>query len=630
VRTWIIALLAASLTAGPVSAADPAAPSPAPLPADAPRPAPAAKKKVRKSAPKKKARKAAKAKPSKKAQPTVKKTIEVLPIDDIEPAAQADSQRPEPADAQDIDLSQPDLNVEESPEPAVEKPAPLKAKPAPAAAPPAKPKAPRKEAPAAAAMPPEPPLHIDIQPARSDAPPRRPDEAGLLGEPSETGLSVSQVYAQSFAESLGMKAGDKILRFEGKPLRTAALPAPPDPVSRLSAVVQRGREVLGLRTPLEAPAKAAARDPKKLTALEERVRADHLEEAERHVPDTLKTLKAPSFRIAAGESLWVRFPKGLPRSITGGDVLEGVTSTPMAMDASLDYLAIPQGSKVWAQAVSVKEAGPSATAVRLRVYKIAVAGGHTYPCEARISEVSGAESLLKLSKGGVLVAAPADTDPFLADPDRNYKIRLAKPLTLSENQGFFKAGVGLWFKTSDGAAKGRTFEITHVIEKRAAEAAELKPGDRITAIEGRASDRYSFQEAISLLYGKPGSSVDIRVMRSGASKAETLSLRRGMMFRQGIGLTVRKEGDNVLVKKILPESPSAKARLKEGDLLLRLGDDEAASLTESELRAKLREDLTGSNAATFQTPGQAPRRVPLTRASFATPIEPNLFGEEKK
>ncbi|MBI5868635.1 MAG: hypothetical protein HZB43_10170 [candidate division Zixibacteria bacterium] len=40
-------------------------------------------------------------------------------------------------------------------------------------------------------------------------------------------------------------------------------------------------------------------------------------------------------------------------------------------------------------------------------------------------------------------------------------------------------------------------------------------GDRILAIDGRSVERYSFQQASGLLYGKPGSSVDLRILRSG-------------------------------------------------------------------------------------------------------------------
>ncbi|MBI5243953.1 MAG: PDZ domain-containing protein [Elusimicrobia bacterium] len=492
---------------------------------------------------------------------------------------------------------------------------------------------------------------IDIEPAvpaaedrRSQAEPQEPaaepeqsvqrrafslGDAGLLADASGSGLFVRQVVPQSFADSLGLRPGDTLLFLDEKPARSAAFISA-SPSQRMSAVALRGGEVIGLKTSAAPPEKGSTRSPEELTAWEQRLRTDYIEDAGRQTPELLKSLKKPAFHIPAGETLWIRFPKGIPRTVSEGDIIEGEISTPMAMDSSLDYLSVPQGSRVWAQIVA-SSSKDSTVVVRPHIYKLALGGGHAYPCSALIADVSGDQSLLRVSRGGSIAAAPSDTELYLTDPNRNFQIRFLKPLTIHESADFFKAGVGLWFKTADAVGKGKTFEITHVVDKRSASEAGLKAGDRILAIEGRSVERYSFQQAIGLLYGKPGSSVDLRILRSGNFKGENFSLRRAMIYRTGLGLSVRKEGGSVVVKKVLPDSPAAQARIQEGDILLLLGEADAASLGEAELRAKLREDMTGANAPTFQTPNQKPRKVPLSRESFAAMIEPDIFasGERK-
>ena len=454
-------------------------------------------------------------------------------------------------------------------------------------------------------------------------------QAGLLADSAGAALSVREVFARSFSDSLGLRAGDALLYLNGEPVPSAAFSADASSF-RNSAVVSRSGEIAGAQTSIPPPERSLARDPDHLSALERRLSAEQMEEAGRQVPAFLKALKTPAFSVPAGETLWISFPKGVPRTLSEGDIIEGEVSTPMAMDSSLDYLAVPVRSRVWAQVVAAPSVLGSALALRLHIYKLALAGGHTYPCSASIADISGEQTLLRVSGGGSLVAAPSATDIYVAEPARNFQIRFLQPLTIHESRDFFRAGPGLWFKTANAVGKGKTFEITRVFDKRAAQYAGLRVGDRIIAIEGRSVERYSFPEALDRLYGKPGSLVDVRVLRSGALKGETFSLKRGMLFQTGLGLTVRKDSDSVVVKKVLPESPAAKAEILEGDVLLGLGTLEAASLSDEELRAKLRQDMTGPNAPTFQRPDQPPRKIPLVRASFSAPIEANIFEEEQK
>lgn len=452
--------------------------------------------------------------------------------------------------------------------------------------------------------------------------------AGLLTEPSGLGLRVSQVSPKSLAESLGLRTGDTLLYFNDRRLESSrdldeALALGP---ARQSAVALRSGEVVGLKSPSEPLAPPSARTARELAPAERRTQKSLLEEAGRQTPETLKALKTPAFRILGGETLWVAFPKGIPLSISPGDVVEGETASPMTMDSKLDFAAIPEGSRLWAQAVSVQEQESGAVkVVRLHIHKLQLAGGHAYRCSARLLDSGDGQPLLRISKGGSIVAGPVESSPHLAEPGSSFQIRFLQPLTLNESADFFKAGPGLWLRSSGGGT--RSFEISHVIPKRSADEAGLKEGDRVLSVDGRGADRLSFHEAVGLLYGPSGSSVELQVLRQGASKSESVRLRRGMLYRSGLGMSVRREGDSVFVKKVVPDSPAEKAGIREGDLLPLIGARETGTMGEADLRAALKEDLSGDNSLTVQTPGKPARKVPLQRGSFATPLEPALYED---
>ncbi|MFA6091655.1 MAG: PDZ domain-containing protein [Elusimicrobiota bacterium] len=456
-----------------------------------------------------------------------------------------------------------------------------------------------------------------------------PEHAGLLTEEAAQGLQVRGTWSDSLAQRLGLRPGDILTHFNGRRIRSsaelseelAALPAG----TRAGAVVLRSGRAVALQESLSIPSENPSRDPS-LTSREKRIQEEHLQEAERQVPSTVKTFKSPSFRIAAGETLWIRFPKGIPHTAAEGDILEAETATPMSTDASLDFLAVPSGSRLWLQAVSVKDSGRDIL-LRLHAYKIALADGHVYPCSAQLTDVSGDQSLLRMSRGGTLVAAPSEGSPLLASADRSYLLRFLQPLTIYESRGYYLAGPGLWFKSPQTEGV-RSFEVTRVVENRSAEQAGIRLGDRVLSVGGKSVEKLGFQEAVSRLYGPQGSSVDVRLLRGGlGGRGETVSLRRGANYRSGLGLTVRREGNSILVKKVLPGSPAAKAGLCEDDVLLLLGEANAASLSDAELRAKLKEDLAGANAPVFKLKGGSERKVPLTRGEFAAPIEPAFLSQ---
>ena len=66
---------------------------------------------------------------------------------------------------------------------------------------------------------------------------------------------------------------------------------------------------------------------------------------------------------------------------------------------------------------------------------------------------------------------------------------------------------------------------------RSGSAAGLKVGDRLDAIGGRATEKMDFSEAVSRLYGAPGSDVELSVVRGG--KSEAFKLKRGLRWHAG-------------------------------------------------------------------------------------------------
>ncbi len=362
--------------------------------------------------------------------------------------------------------------------------------------------------------------------------PADPDEtirAGFAVETAGAGPTVGQVLPDSPADELGLLSGDSLWYLNGRRIASredaAEALAAWTPGTRLSAVVGRAHRIVPLASPPLERKPARARASGSLTLREKVLRSKRLKSAAKRPP---AELKAPGFIIEKGETIWIRFPKGLPRSVERGMIVMGETATSLTSDDKLDFAIIPQNSKVWAQVISESSEG-RLRSVRLHVHKIQLAGGRTYACSGLIDEVSGDRSRLRASPGGTIAAALGAEDKLIADSSRRFRMRFLKPFTITEPAGYYQAGPGLWIK-SVGRAKKKAFEITHIIPERSAEHAGLEVGDRIFRIDGTWAIRLDFSSALGKLYGPPGSKLELRVIRKMGNEIERVTLRRGIRY----------------------------------------------------------------------------------------------------
>lgn len=440
---------------------------------------------------------------------------------------------------------------------------------------------------------------------------------GLLLSPAAPGPKVGAVYGP--AAEAGIRPSDTLLSLNG--VRTAsALDAARalsswTPASRLSAVVLRGMRVQALGTPFLPPPPPSARDHRALTPHEKRLQGLQQEEASGASADALRPRVPSSFRIAAGERLWMRLPAGIPAELSAGQVLEGVTSTAMATDADLDFLAVPEGTALWAKVVSVQDSG-EVRLVRLHVYKLRLPSGGTYPCSAIVVDVSGDPSVLKVSPGGTLVAAHPDASPQLTDPKRGFQLWFLEPTTLHEPASAYLAGPGLWLKTT-GSGETRAFEVTHAIAGRSAAHAGIRAGDRILEVGGTPSAKLSFPEAIRKLYGRPGTEVEVRV--AGADGPRDARLVRGVRYRKGSGMLCARSGDGFVVTEVAEDSPARRAGIAPGDTLLAVGSTPTRDMDGRRVEELLRAE-EGSTGLTVRSQDKAPRTVVVGAGWYSSPI----------
>lgn len=474
------------------------------------------------------------------------------------------------------------------------------------------------------------PLRPSLAPRRAaeEAPAEAAEAPSSLGvslRPMAGGLAVESAPAGGPLAALDLRPGDVLIDFAGRKAPTLA--SVRDSVAgwraseRLWAVVLRGGVPVGLEAPFKAPEPAETRSVDVLTAREEAARESHLEAARAASAKPLASLSTPALTVAAGERLWVRFPSGLPR-MAPGDVVVAETAAPLAADKKLDFLAVPPGSKVWLSALSAKEDGP-AHVLRLHAYKVQPLGGRAYPFSAVVSAAAGSGDFARVTSAGSLVTVPAETDKTLLGPAWSLQLRLLSSLTLHEPEGFYRSGPGLWVK--EVSEKGsRAFEVTLAASGRSAERAGLKPGDRVYSIGGDSSARLGFAEALGKLYGEPGSEVSLRVTRKGESRSETLKLTRGVAWRRGYGLRLRREGDAILAQAPADGSPADKAGVKEGMRLLRVGDTEASGLDRSALKSLLEGEDDGSVPFVFEAGEGKEKTHSLARDWYASPVKLDL------
>jgi hypothetical protein len=450
-----------------------------------------------------------------------------------------------------------------------------------------------------------------------------------VGE-EDGGLRLLHVRRGSAADDLGLRDRDTLLTLNGRRVRTPAAAAKAlrswKAETRLSAVVSRldsrlddgsGRaDLRGELTLIEGKTRywprSQKRDAEVLSAEEANRKKRHIAAASEASKRPLKTLKAPGFRVAAGEKVWVRFPNGIPQTVQTGDVVEGQTSAPMASDKTLDFIVVPEGSRVWAQVVSnqFKNGG---RVVRLVVFKITLDGGRTYPASGMVRAVSGGGPDIRITPGGSLVAAPDDEDPHLLPPERNLQIEFRRDLIVLEREDFYKAGPGLWLRTVAGS-DGRSFEVSHVIRGRSAHAKGVKKGDRVSHIDGRPVHRLGFSGAIRRLYGSAGTNVELKMLGANDRKPRRVKLRRGAGYRRGYGLNLSAGKEGAYVLDVEEESPAYEAGIRRGHRIDSIGGTETAGLGAKKLKALLK--ISGKKSVRFKPRDRKARTEELTPSVY--------------
>src|SRR6185312_1600740 len=163
---------------------------------------------------------------------------------------------------------------------------------------------------------------------------------------------------------------------------------------------------------------------------------------------------------------------GLPAGLKKGDELSAEAATGLTTDGALDFLAVPPKSKVWARVVTASDDG-SVRQVRLAFYKLQPAGGRVYPILGAATALAAvpAADLARVSAGGTIVAAaplpPEDGKKrrgkdLLLDEDARLRVRLIDPVKLAEAPSWWRAGPGLWPKTTSDASGPRRLQVAHV------------------------------------------------------------------------------------------------------------------------------------------------------------------------
>ncbi|HAZ09024.1 MAG TPA: hypothetical protein DCZ01_11030 [Elusimicrobia bacterium] len=358
------------------------------------------------------------------------------------------------------------------------------------------------------------------------------------------GLAAAGVRPDSPAAAAGLRPADRILRAAQAAARTRAEAAAAlravGPESRESLVVRRGLAALPLidaQSPQPLDFSRGARD---LSAREWTLAQARGAQGSAQARDEVAEEAPLDWTLRADQALWVRFPAGLPSGLKKGAVVAAETAAALTTDGSLDFLAVPSKSPVWARVAEAADDG-AVRSVRLLFFKMRPAGAGVYPILGAATALAGVEApdLSRVSAGGTLVvAAPLPSSEggkhrgpdLLLDEDARLRVRLLEPITIVEPPSWWRAGPGLWIKTVEADGR-RRFEITHAIAGRAAEAAGLKPGDVLDAVAGRSTERLNFADALDALYGAPGSTVRVSVLREGKSVA--LDLQRGVRFEKG-------------------------------------------------------------------------------------------------
>jgi hypothetical protein len=385
------------------------------------------------------------------------------------------------------------------------------------------------------------PAAVAAAPAAPTAAPR--SEAALAGlgaalDEDADGLLAAEPWPGRPAEGMGLRAGDRVWFADRAPVRTrveaAAARRAAAPEMRESLIVRRGLETAALSGPESPTPPDFIRGASDLSAREKALADARAARDAVRAKDEVAETAPQDWNLRADQAFWIRFPEGLPAGLAVGDVVAAETATGLTTDGALDFLAVPPKSRVWARVIASGDDGAVRSA-RLAFFKMRPVGARVYPISGVATAAAGVAGadLIRVSAGGtVVVAAPlpeADGKKrrgkdLLLDENARLRVRLMEPATMSETPSWWRAGVGLWLKTADSEGH-RRFQVTHVVTGRAAAAAGLKVGDVLDGIGGRSSEKLDFEDALDALYGAPGSTVKVSVVRPGG--AQSLDLVRG-------------------------------------------------------------------------------------------------------
>jgi hypothetical protein len=365
---------------------------------------------------------------------------------------------------------------------------------------------------------------------------------------AEDSAQTLAILPGSEAEALGLATRDRLAFLNGAAVRSRGDAAQAwlgwDPALRLWAAARRGLQVADLQSRFPEEAPTFARGPRDLSAREAALKDGLLEQAAQSAQAALAQAQPLQVSIPAKQVLWIRFPNGLPSTVAKGDILVGEVTMAVASDASLDFLCLPPRSTVWGKVMQTSSA-EGTRALLIHFFKASLSGGHVIPISARLTDAAGEQPLVKVSPGGALVLGdPVSADPKkkrrgarILEPNVHLRLELTAPVAVMEPPQFYTAGAGLWIKTKD-TETGRVFEVTHVIAGRSAEKMGLHVGDMLTVIGGRSTTRMEFGEALSALYGAPGSRFKVTALKPGAGKPATFEFKRGVFYKDGMETSV--------------------------------------------------------------------------------------------